>query len=36
MNNLSLMNMYLWMILNVVILIMSLFGDKIYEALGYP
>lgn len=36
MNRLSLSNMYLWMILNIFIFIMSIFGDKIYEALGYP
>lgn len=28
--------MYIWMGLNIVILLMSIFGDKIYELLGYP
>ena len=32
----SLVNMYMWMILNIVILLMSIFGDKIYELLDYP
>lgn len=28
--------MYMWMILNIIILIVSIFSDVIYKALGYP